>query len=350
MKPLRVATAAVLTVAGVGLAGPASTAAPTSSAVTVRGSGPFADLRVTVDQTRDLIAQVVTVSWTGGRATQPTNGQYALHYLQVMQCWGDDAAGPQREQCQYGGLAGDLRGGAYAASRQVSYGAGLVDPLETYRKEPGSAKNVYVPFRSVNGKVSTEAQNEFFDGYSTNEIPFARTRADGTGLEYFEAQTGREAPGLGCGHRAGKSCWLVVVPRGDVEVDGSRRTTSSDTQLQSSPLSATNWSHRLVVPLDFQPLGSACPIGATERETFGHELVAEAVHRWQPVLCSGKRIFSFSQVADGTARRKVLTPDPGMVFVTTPPSNPKVVAAPVALSGIAIAFNVESQAKRDAPQ
>lgn len=333
--------------------------APTGSAVTVAGTGRFPTLRVTVEQTRNLINQVVTLSWTGGTPTAPGGGQYAVDYLQVMQCWGDDPAGPTREQCQYGGLDGDQRGGAFVASRQLRYSA-VTDPAETATVDVANPGN-YLPFRSVTGKTGVGRDLEFFDRNTTNELPFGLTRGDGTGLEHVEVQTAREAPGLGCGTPVvaggttkGRGCWLVVVPRDRREVDGSVRAPGAD-QLLSSPLSATNWAQRLVVPLQFEPLGDVCPIGAAERPTVGSEVVGEAVNRWQPALCRGKgAVYGFSQVPDRTAQRQLQTDAPGLAFVTRPlPADlrpgMRPVYAPVTASGLTVAFNLDSKARGDAP-
>ena len=342
---------------------PAAGASGDSSARTKSGSGPFADLQVTVSQTEGLINQVVEVSWTGGRPTQPANGNFALNYLQVMQCWGDADDGPDREQCQYGGRLGDGRGGAQSATRQVNYGSSLVDPLETeYVKDPAVPGNVYVPFRSVDGTVETGSRSAFFDASTTNELPYARTRADGTGNELFEVQTAQEAPGLGCGAptavggQTPRRCWLVVVPRGNTEVDGSVRLGSSAFQLESSPLSSTNWSRRIAFPLDFQLLDDACDL-AKERRIIGQEVVAEAVTRWQPALCSdGRATFNYSLVADRFARRQVVQSATAPLALTSAPVPPAevpvtrpLVYAPVALSGIAVSYIVERQPRDDAP-
>lgn len=331
------------------------------SSVTVEGTGEFAGLKVTVAQTVGLINQVVRVSWSGGAPTSPNAGSFDRNYLQIMQCWGDDPAGPTREQCQFGGLVGDSRGGAWVTSRQVSYGSQLSDPAETYTKDPNSNDQAYVPFESVGGKSVSGVLNEFYDAYSTNEIPFGRTRSDGTGEEFFEMQTAREAPGLGCGEALGsgsslhgRSCWLVVVPRGAVEVDGSMRQ-ASDAML-SSPLSATNWTHRLVVPLQFQPIGASCTVGSKERPTIGSELFAEALTRWQPVLCRDiGTVYGYSSVADAVARRNLVTADPGLSFISRPldagvlPAGTPVVYAPVSLSGLVVSYVIESQSSVKAP-
>jgi hypothetical protein len=70
---------------------------------------------------------------------------------------------------------------------------------------------------------------------------------------------------------------LVIVPRGSTEVNGSTRDDSETGRLQSSPLSQTNWDNRIVFPLEFTPVGQACPIGAPERRMIGHELVVDAI-------------------------------------------------------------------------
>ncbi|MFE2171062.1 hypothetical protein ACFXB3_39270, partial [Streptomyces sp. NPDC059447] len=360
----------VATAGGPGAQPAAAAAAADGSPATVSGSGPFADLKVTVSQTRNLVDQVVKVSWTGGAPTV-TDTAYSANYLQIMQCWGDAVTGPTTDQCQFGGSsalgagAGNQAAGAYTNSRQLNYGDHLKDGENQPLPQPTPSGISYAPFRTVNDDpVSPGNWNEFFDVNSTNEVPYARTNAVGAGEVWFETQTAIEAPGLGCGAAVrdpqggttGRGCWLVVVPRGTTEVDGSPYTQQSGGQLQSSPLSPANWKHRLQVPLGFEPLGSFCPIGAEERGTLGSEMAAEAVTRWQPALCQtgGKAIYGYAQVPDETARVKLLSGSPGLVFLgrpaqTAPDAARKPVYAPVSLSGITIGFFIESQAGFNAP-
>jgi len=358
--------AAVVNVIPSPLLSPAAAADPAASdsAVTVSGNpdGPFADLKVTVSQTKNLVNQTVEVSWTGAAPTVNTN-EFLINYLQIMQCWGDDPAGPDRTQCQFGGLTalapGAISVGNWVLSRQVTTGGSVVDPKETL-KPPAGSPNAYVPFwaagRPQPTGAATENINDFFDSQVTNEIPVARTHGDGTGEEFFEVQTVTQAAGLGCGEpittngvTKGRSCWLVVVPRNNEEVNGSIRTAGNISDaLQSSPLSQTNWDNRIVVPLEFQPVGQACPIGAPERPIIGHELAVDAVTSWQPALCAGGgTLFSYTQLPDDVARNNV--PDGQFALVTNPipaeevsPDHP-LVYAPVGLSALAIAFNVEHQ-------
>jgi hypothetical protein len=214
-----------------------------------------------------------------------------------------------------------------------------------------------VPFWPVGAAKPADAAptgtSQFFDRQTTNEIPLAQTNTDGTGQQFFEVQTSREAAGLGCGDpvstggaTTGRKCWLVVVPRGNKEVDGTTRTTFVD----SSPLSQSNWDNRIVFPLTFQPVSQACPL-SQERRVLGNELAVEAVSRWQPALCAGGgAVYNYSQVPDDVARNLVeVGQSPGLALMTNPvppdqaPPEHPLVYAPVALSGLAIAFNIERQ-------
>ncbi len=337
------------------------------SAVTISGKGTFAKLRVTVSQTQNLISQTVTVSWSGGAPTLPSSGDFGLNYLQIMQCWGDDPAGPDRTQCQYGGsdTQASPSAGTFVRTRQVNYD--FVDQKETIKRPQGSNDNVFVPFWPVGTDKPTGAamsdRNDFFDSQVTNEIPLGSTHGDGTGEQFFEVETVRQAAGLGCGDPVtaggvtkGRSCWLVIVPRGNTEVNGSLRSGTNTDRLESSPLSQTNWDNRLVVPLDFLPVGQACPLGAPERNVIGQELAVDAVTSWQPTLCAGGgALFSYTQLSDDVTRSKVLDgTTPGLALMTNPiapdqpPPGHPLIYAPVALSGLAIAFNVDHQPSGDA--
>jgi hypothetical protein len=355
------------------VAAPALAAPDSGSAVTMSGHGPFADLKVTVSQTKDLINQTVKVSWVGGAPTEPRNGAtFSLNYLQIMQCWGDSPDGPVREQCEFGatqGLPGSDAGGFYASTRAAKTPF-VTDPEETTYLPTAANPTPYVPFRSVTGKTVAinGPTNEFYDSFSSNEQPFARTYPNGNGQGFFEVLTSREAPGLGCGtplkvgsRTAGRQCWLVVVPRGTVDADGTQRTSDNVNRLDSSPLSQTNWDQRIVIKLAFAPIGGACTIGTAERPTAGQELVSEAVTRWQPALCAlTGRNFGYSQVPDAIARKQLGTDAPGMEFVSRPAAADQLgtdaqgtakvpIYAPVAVNGLVIAFNVDRMTGIAAP-
>lgn len=332
---------------------PADIGDPTDSAVTVRGTGEFAGLEVTVNQTRNLINQTILVRWKGAAPTPA--GPIKSNFLQVMQCWGDDP-GPDRTQCQLGALP-PPPDQFNLATRQL-LNPHVSDPMED-ELDPTSPDNFvpyWVPGEPKPTKLIGPLVSPYLDPLLSNEAPQLRTRPDGSGAEFFEIQTFRQNAGLDCGRAIGtgtsaigKSCWLVIVPRATTEVDGSHQG-----QLESSPLSLTNWDKRIQIKLEFLPVEQACQIGAAERPVRGQETVVEAVSRWQPVLCAnGGPVFSYTQYPDELARQALAGPKPSLEVLTDPlppdraPPDRPVVYAPIALSGLAFAFNIEYQPFRD---
>ncbi|TDC74516.1 hypothetical protein [Streptomyces hainanensis] len=313
------------------------------SAVTVRGRAgaldDFSNLEVTVHQTTNLRTQGVRVSWRGGAAT---DGAFGHHYLQIMQCRGDAATGPTPEQCQFGLSNVSGVGGRHTHLRVVGQDT---DPRET-------RTGGFVPFRPVTGDpTETAYDTTYFNQFTTNEQPYTRTGADGAGETVFELQAGVDAPHLGCGAvettgATPEPCWLVVVPRGAHDADG---TTGENSRLQTSPLSASNWAQRLQVRLDFLPTGEYCPIGQPELPSYGSEMVADAMAAWRPTLCTSLGT-TYGYLSDdeetGRGRAGAADADRGALgFVQDPvvpaEGSPPVVHAPVAVSGLTVAFTVD---------
>jgi hypothetical protein len=369
------AAIAGLMVSAQGPAAAATTGSAPNSPVTLSGTGPFSSLEVTVSQTQNLINQDINVSWTGGVPTVPASGVFYTNYLQIMECWGDNPqTGPDPSQCEFGPVRTTAAlGGTWAHTRQLTY-PGLADPAETDVPPGYNGPNLFMPFAAAPTDVpatpftrpalepDVAVSANFYDQADTNEVDFARTDADGTGHEFFQIDTGHEAPGLGCGTArttpsggsAIEPCWLVVVPRGNTEVDGTTRLgTTVATADDSSPLSATNWAHRIAFQLSFQPVASLCTIGAREIQVVGDEQAAEAVSRWQPGLCQQNSAspYSFSQIGDDESRAQLASGSPGLALLsdplsaqasaTTPPGS--VLYAPVAVNALTISFNIQSQ-------
>ncbi|WP_157880916.1 hypothetical protein [Streptomyces griseoruber] len=354
-------------------AAPGAGAAPATagSAVTVSGRGEFADMKFTVSQTEGLTDRAITVSWTGGTPTTFAGNQFNTDFVQIMQCWGDDDGthpdnpGPPRTQCEYGASPTTDRsnwpGNGDDDTRAVVYRAkpGHYGQDDTYGSTLPYGLGE-VPFTSVDGTVVTSGtqNNRFFNHATTNEIDFARTQADGTGSEIFETQTLNEAPQLGCGAPVthadgtvtGRSCWLVIVPQGHLDLDGE--PYEDRTQVNAgSPVSSTNWKNRIAVRLGFNPVGASCTIGAEQQDTIGSELVAEAMSSWQAKLCASGTVYGFTQLGDADTRARITSGADTLGFVTRPLGSDDgttaptgtVTYAPVALSGVVIGFNVERQ-------
>lgn len=378
-----------------GRAGTDTSLPATDSQVTVGGRGPFAELRITVNQTKNLVNQAVSITWTGGKLTIPGPKTFSGHFMQIMQCWGDDDGtipenpGPPPEQCVQGATDG-VHGGA-GDNSNFSEGGSTRDRVisrktwASFDPAAGYVDNrtgfVWRPFRAVDGKVvdiqwdplfspglggGSYWLNPYFNIITTNEIAGGRTGPKGEGAELFEVNTGEESSGLGCGKQvepvAGATpkipkCWIVIVPRGSA-VEENVGTPYADqlkayqTGVVTSPLSPQAWRNRIAVPLEFTPVDSPCSLTDEQRQIAGNELVIPAVSSWQPALCAtpGNATYAYSILSEASARQQLTsaTPGaPGMVVLSRPveraavgADNP-VVYAPIGLSAMVIGFNVE---------
>jgi hypothetical protein len=373
----------------------------TASAVTVSGSGAYAGLKVTVNQTANLVDQAVSVSWTGGTQTT-SSSQFQANYLQIFECWGDPQStdpattsdpGPLPSQCQFGAEATSssaypVSGAGSEYSRVITQHAwsnfpsacdfpagqatppacsalGYFDPTQGYLVQPfeavdGTVVGQQADYNYDNNPFDPKPfwLNPYFRYGTSNEVDFARTYADGTGNQLFQVQTGLEAPGLGCGQQLQKvaggtkvpQCWLVVVPRGTPAEENPSNVVGDS--VTTSPLSASAWANRIAIPLSFNPVGSSCAINATASQILGNEAAASAVDSWQPALCdqAGSPSYSYIESTDDQARQNIVAPtygSAGMSVSTYPadpsetsPTNP-IVYAPVTLSGVAVAFNIQ---------
>lgn len=392
----RVALAGVAGSAGTDVRLPA-----TASSTTVSGHGVFANLRITVNQTKDLVNQAVSVSWEGASPTFSDgggfSGQYSGNYLQMFQCWSKDAhTAPLPEQCEFGGEGhrpypvsgqtaayeriiarpGDTCTAAQpstclsyeqlAAKAKAAPAEAYLDPtnfiLDPFHAVDGTLVNATVDYNAESGGLPYKpfGTNPFFDYNTTNEVDFTRTYGDGTGQELFQVDTGLEAPGLGCGQlslRPGggaammPQCWLVIVPRGTPRQENPANQ-AGQMLVTTSPLGPGPWSNRLAVPLQFNPIGTSCVLSSNVRRVVGGELAAPAVANWQPTICSlpGAPPFSYGALSEDAARSLITGASPGGtgLAVVSRPLDPSTVAgataavyAPLTLSGVAIGFNIQ---------
>jgi hypothetical protein len=372
-----------------------------TSPVTVSGRGAFSTLQVTVNQTKNLGNQAISVSWTGGTPTysDATTGAFDStfdgDYLQIFECWGDPDPsdplysvdpGPSPTQCEFGGESPTPTTSYPIDSGDVGfqYSRVLSTPgWSTYSQTTGYLDNgtngtnfIIEPFDSVDGTVVNQQanydylqnplapqpfwENAYFSFEDTNEIDFARTYADGTGDQVFQVDTGLEAPGLGCGQaiqtlpdgtQKVPQCWLVVVPRGTAAQENPTGLTGV-TGVMTSPLTSAAWANRIAIPLTFKPVATSCALGGNEERIVGSELATTAVSSWQPALCAkpGAPPYNYSYVSDDEARQDIVAPTYGAagMAVFTDPINPSqttasnpVVYAPLTLSGVVVGFNIE---------
>jgi len=368
---------ALLTVAGLVI--PAQSASA-SSEITVTAAdqdadvenAPFPKLAVTVSQTTNLLSQGLEISWTGGKKSTVPNGQTGgENFLQIAQCWGsdaDDPTKPDRTTCQYGAF---LTSGATRDSTRNS-DTGIAEEDVEYTVPSASFFDpayTAVPFTSATGKTIASVvggvkvpgvdvnTNEFFTQFTSNEISWAGSGADGTGSAKFELQTALQSPGLGCGTPvtaadgtvSGSDCWLVVIPRGTAD--------AGEQSITKSGLLWDTWKHAVSVKLDFQPIGVHCAIGSAERQISGSELIAGAVASWQPKLCSAQNGAVYSLLTGSESDAAVVansTPEAALALTSQAlraDGADALAYAPVALTGLSIGFAVDRQpsASADTP-
>ncbi|SEE36898.1 hypothetical protein SAMN05216489_06362 [Streptomyces sp. 3213] len=326
----------------------AQAATAESSAVTESGTkgayDDFSNLKVTVHQTKDLTGQAVRVTWTGG---DPSENGYS-NFLSIMQCWGDDASGPDRTQCEYG-----LASGAQPGNGRYVYqgGSSVGDPLESGSATPVDRNGThYAPFRPVEGQgdaTTSGTDITYFNDGDTNAVAFLPNDGAGGGDTSFELKSAVEQPALGCGARttsAGRiqPCWLVVVPRGTHNAGGSAYQSGD---VVSSSLSRTNWNQRIVFRLGFAPVTDNCDPDKPERGIMGSELATDVITSWQSTLCkTGTYRFTYTQSGEQQARDAVTSGDSlaGLAMTVDPvePADgaPQVVHAPIAVTGLTIGF------------
>jgi hypothetical protein len=254
--------------------------------------------------------------------------------------------------------------------------AATTNPAAAY-VDASQGSEALMPFQPVSGQlvpVTTDElcclfpppwanswnENSWFDHTTSNEVDLARTYPDGTGQVLFQVDTGEEAPGLGCGQAQSlpdgstgppPKCWLVIMPRGSpARENPPGQTTGVGTPVQTSPLSPGIWNNRIAIPLGFLPVGTGCGSGTASR-LLGGEMAAAAVHNWQPSLCAAQTSTSYlyTGLSDDSVRSGMLNPAPDVIggVVTDPidpslndPTNP-FVYAPLTLSGVAIAVNIQ---------
>ncbi|MDX6202968.1 MAG: hypothetical protein QOJ83_2468 [Frankiales bacterium] len=315
---------AALAAAAVALGVPAAAAIPSqaaapSPAVTVAAPGAGPAATVTVSRASNLVNQTVAVSWSGFRPSSGSQLQNSgstfdtntLNPVRVYECRSDGPSGPANSSSCYGSQgfagvpAGDDGTPAVPAVPGYSY-AGQTDP---YANTPDGPSNVQDTV----------------------------TSADGSGSVTIQVFTRQESSTLGCDES--HSCDLVVVP------NYGRPQGATEDQLDAP----WAWANRTVIPLQFSPLSDNCPLGRTALNVEGSPMSSRALLSWRGLACNdGASAVTLNYTAIGEQQTRedfaaglsdvglVSRPlDAGALPLST------FVYAPVALSGVVIAFQVD---------
>ena len=254
--------------------------------------------------------------------------------------------GQYRSELSCTGAAGDELARFVGALEQTKSGTARVwKPLF---REGG----VSVPFDPLGQTPDTAPTDpyarfevlEYLKPRSTNEIAQVLRRPDGAGSASMELLTDLEAQHLGCGRvdpDRVRSCWLVAVPRWGTEPDGS----AQDLRGYYSPMSQTLWDRRVEVPLGFAPVAAGCKIGSGLKQILTHDSALNALRSWQPTFCGDSRTASsiLGPLQDFSIRASLSRPNRLGVITTPPEGRRTVVTAPIATSGVVVAFSVDRQ-------
>lgn len=262
---------------------------------------------VTVNQTANLVNEMVHVSWTGFTPStavlyDPAATDYpvmvaecnTLHPVRMKQCYGADNGGVQ---------------GAFG------------------------------PFGPMNTAYATSAKN-------------------GTGQLDIQILTVAENQFLGCSVR--HRCSLVIVPAqgGDtLSVPPNCSDHSIDTGgtdlgqfAFSSQTGSCSWKQRIIIPLRFAPAPGNCPIKNAAFTAIGSPMLLRAMNLWRAGLCTSASplAITFNSAITEPEAIADLPSGLGDVALTTRPSSTKLVTkktytyAPVAISAVAIAYWVDN--------
>jgi hypothetical protein len=320
----------------------------------------FQNIQVTVSQTQNLTYQGVEVSWKNAR--QSSGVQFAQNFMQIMQCWSDDP-----RTCQFGAPTAALatKSGFRVQSRDIvplldpRQAGDLSDDMISGYDLAGDPMYAF-PFVSAGSGESTFDVRQLFSSTSSNEVGAAPTGADGSGMVNFEVQTSLESRHLGCGlddgYGSGAPCYLVFVPRGELNLDGNPLAEASGL-INGSPLSLSAWRNRIVVPLNFAPVSVSCPLGQQEVRVVGNDLISKAFSSWQPALCQTGATYGFSRIGDDEARHQITSTGLGASHIGVVSGAMKgsdldaagIDYAPVAQSALVVAFNIDYALASDSP-
>jgi len=264
---------------------------PAASGTTVDGPVPGAS--VTVAQTKDLVNQVVQVTWKGFKPSTSTFlTDSTLNPVRVYQC----KANPTSPKDCYGNTGQGLA-------------EGTDDALGGIPEGPSNSQD-------------------------------ALTAPDGTGSALVEVRTKLESPLLGCS--SASPCALVVVPNWGDPKDPT--TTANIHQIDFD----FAWAKRVVVPITFAASSELCGTGDADFQLIGSPMSSRVIQSWQPGGCNltGSQRFNVDYTALGEpdARAGFAAGTSDAVLTSEPldgASAHPFTYAPLSASGIVVAFHVD---------
>jgi hypothetical protein len=255
----------------------------------------------------------------------------------------------------------------------------------------------WIPFNAADGTVYAGGPNGCAGiapeaGGGTDLTPsnttYGFTQPDGTGSSKFIVNAAESNGSMGCSDKT--PCTLEIIPIMGISCDvaaatlpkadqppkfsrpqaqkgcedngfyqpgedaGGSRDVESFTVSGRLWWSESNWRNRIAVPLTLAPPANVCDLLSSAKPVFmyGAQAMAQATVQWAPAFCTNPKLFKFQHVqfSEPGSRNLLNSSSIDAAFVGGPPSTPydkPVVQAPVAISGFAIAFQLDNALKRE---
>ncbi len=257
----------------------------------------------------------------------------------------------------------------------------------------------WVPFEAIDGKkyyggslgcagLAPEQSNLDNPDYPANAT-YAVTAPDGSGSADFVVQTNESNASLGCSQTV--ACALVAIPIMGIscdpaanglpasdqpspsqepaaaaeceetgnyspgEIDGYPNNSDALTVSGALWWAPSNWRNRITIPLTFAPPSNLCQASSSSPiDVYGSEMMDEAAIQWEPHFCLDKKLFNWDLVTASEPEAVTLLSTGAVsgAFATYPPVTgftTPTVQAPAAVSGFAIAFDVDTPGERPLP-
>jgi PBP superfamily domain len=281
---------------------------------TVNGADFKNPSTVTVSQTRNLVNQMVQVSWTGFTpSSQPTydSGQ-TIYPVMIAECRGTNPTTPA--DC-------------YDASN-----GGIAPTFNQY----GPANTVYNTTQpngtgTMDVLLYNQVQNQFLGCDPTHPCSLVVVGGQGgDSLDY--------SPPASCAHHNND-------PGG---VGAGLGAAQFDFPPPGSTSGYCSWAKRIVIPLYFAPTPSGCPLRAADFTAGGSPMLADTMQQWQTGLCFGANSIELNyngSLNESEARNYFQAGTLDVAFTTQPLTGTAphpFTYAPVAVSAVSVAYWVDN--------
>jgi PBP superfamily domain len=196
-----------------------------------------------------------------------------------------------------------------------------------------------------------------FSPYGPMNTSYTTTSSNGTGVAFIQMLTGVENQLLGCDK--GTPCSLVIVPSQGGNIFDSPPNCADHSQdaggtdigaiAFNASYGACSWKKRIIVPMNFAPTPTDCPVHNPNFSAIGSPMLERAMSSWQSALCSVSSPVNIqydSAQNEPLARQDFLSGTDDVGLTTVPGASKGATHpftyAPVAISAESVAFWIDN--------